>query len=65
MEEIKKIDVVQQDVKDILAILKELNDNRLKLLKLESQKLKLKKERDLWENKYNELKKLVYILLKF
>ena len=58
MEEIKKIDVVQQDVKDILAILKELNDNRLKLLKLESQKLKLKKERDLWENKYNELKKL-------
>tara|TARA_R110001583_G_scaffold7231_1_gene36086 strand:+ start:611 stop:805 length:195 start_codon:yes stop_codon:yes gene_type:complete len=58
MEEIKKIDVVQQDVKDILAILKELNENRLKLLKLESQKLKLKKERDLWENKYNELKKL-------
>ena len=58
MEEIKKIDVVQQDVKDILAILKELNDNRLKLLKLESQKLKLKKERDIWEKKYNELKKL-------
>tara|TARA_R110000823_G_scaffold40244_2_gene106968 strand:- start:177 stop:371 length:195 start_codon:yes stop_codon:yes gene_type:complete len=58
MEEIKKIDVVQQDVKDILAILKELNDNRLKLLKLESQKLKLKKERDIWEKKYIELKKL-------
>ena len=56
MPEIKKIDVVEEDIKSILQILKELNGNRLKLLELETEKIKLKKQRDLFEKKYNELK---------
>jgi len=56
MPEIKKIDIVEEDIKSILQILKELNGNRLKLLELETEKIKLKKQRDLFEKKYNELK---------
>tara|TARA_R110002167_G_scaffold364125_1_gene585443 strand:- start:138 stop:332 length:195 start_codon:yes stop_codon:yes gene_type:complete len=56
MPEIKKIDVVEEDIKSILQILKELNRNRIKLLELETEKIKLKKQRDLFEKKYNELK---------
>ena len=58
MPEIKKIDIVEEDIKSILQILKELNGNRLKLLELETEKIKLKKQRDLFEKKYNELKVL-------
>ncbi len=58
MPEIKKIDIVEEDIKSILQILKELNGNRVKLLELESEKIKLKKQRDLFEKKYNELKVL-------
>ena len=56
MPEIKKIDGVEEDIKSILQILKELNRNRIKLLELETEKIKLKKQRDLFEKKYNELK---------
>ena len=58
MEQVKKIDIVEKDIKDILAILKELNCNRMKLLSLETEKIKLKKQRDLFEKKYNEIKAL-------
>tara|TARA_R110001599_G_scaffold94832_1_gene246276 strand:+ start:241 stop:435 length:195 start_codon:yes stop_codon:yes gene_type:complete len=58
MEQVKKIDIVEKDIKDILAILKELNCNRMKLLSLETEKIKLKKQRDLYEKKYNEIKAL-------
>tara|TARA_R110000796_G_scaffold39907_1_gene99149 strand:+ start:553 stop:747 length:195 start_codon:yes stop_codon:yes gene_type:complete len=58
MEQVKKIDIVEKDIKDILAILKELNSNRMKLLSLETEKIKLKKQRDLYEKKYNEIKAL-------
>jgi len=58
MEQVKKIDIVEKDIKDILAILKELNANRMKLLSLETEKIKLKKQRDLYEKKYNEIKAL-------
>ncbi len=51
MDGIKKIDKVGIDVGLILELLKKLENNQKILLKIQS-------DRDIWEEKYNELKLL-------
>ena len=51
MEGIKKIDKVSLDVELILELLKKIENNQKILLKIQT-------DRDIWKEKYNELKLL-------
>ncbi len=51
MPELKKIDIVESDLKKVLELIQEI-ERKQKI------NLKVQEERDMWKQKYEELKKL-------